>query len=605
MVLGLYLVVSASDLTRQGKTMGYENRLFDASKVHTIDIVMDDWDSFIEGCESELYSSCTVVIDGEKYGEVAIRAKGNTSLSSVKALNSTRYSLKLEFDHYENGKSYHGLDKLCLNNIIQDNTMMKDYLVYQMMADFGVDTPLCSFTYITVNGEDYGLYLAVEGIEDSFLERNYGATSGELYKPDSLSFGGGGEDKGGDFDFSNMDFGNMDFENMDFSNMDFEDFDFSNMDFGDMDMSQFGGPGGKADNQETGDNKENKGDFGGFGGFGMGSSDVKLQYIDDDPDSYSNIFNNAKTDVTKADKTRLIETLKKLSNYEDLDNIIDTEEVLRYFVVHTFVCNDDSYTGSMIHNYYLHEEDGSLAMIPWDYNLGFGSFNSSNVSGSINSSISNPISGDMSDRPMVGWIFSDEQYTLAYYELYGEFMAEWINSGRAAELIDTTADMIKPYVEKDPTKFCTTEEFEAGVSVMKQFIELRAQSVNNQLAGDDTTVDTTGLDLSLMGSMNTGGGFGGGMPEGFDMGSMPEGFGGGPGNDSNQSNVDGVSKATVDAPSDKAGQSNSTQSKIPGGMPGGMSFTGNANSEAAQWRLVGISVLVLAVGLVIAIKKKY
>ena len=29
------------------RTMGYESRLFDATKVHSIDIVMDDWDTFI------------------------------------------------------------------------------------------------------------------------------------------------------------------------------------------------------------------------------------------------------------------------------------------------------------------------------------------------------------------------------------------------------------------------------------------------------------------------------------------------------------------------------------------------------------------------------
>ena len=45
--------------------IGYENRLFDHSRVHTIDIVMNDWDGFIEGCESEEYSACNLVIDGE------------------------------------------------------------------------------------------------------------------------------------------------------------------------------------------------------------------------------------------------------------------------------------------------------------------------------------------------------------------------------------------------------------------------------------------------------------------------------------------------------------------------------------------------------------
>lgn len=96
-----------------------------------------------------------------------------------------------------------------LNNIIQDNTYMKDYLSYRMMQEFGVDAPLCSYAYITVNGEEWGLYLAVEGVEESFLERNYGDGSGELYKPDSVMSMGDGEVGGdvelpADFDFSHL-----------------------------------------------------------------------------------------------------------------------------------------------------------------------------------------------------------------------------------------------------------------------------------------------------------------------------------------------------------------------------------------------------------------
>lgn len=159
----LFLNGEALGLPSAAQALGYETRLFDTGRVHTLDIVMDDWEGFIDTCESEEYSPCSVVIDNEAYKNIAIRAKGNTSLSTVSQLGSSRYSFKLEFDHYEAGKSYHGLDKLCLNNIIQDNTYMKDYLTYQLMGGFGVNTPLCSYVWITVNGEDWGLYLAVEG----------------------------------------------------------------------------------------------------------------------------------------------------------------------------------------------------------------------------------------------------------------------------------------------------------------------------------------------------------------------------------------------------------------------------------------------------------
>lgn len=526
--------------------IGYENRLFDRSKVHTLDIVINDWDGFIEGCESEEYSPCNLVIDGEAVKNVGIRAKGNTSLSSVKNMNSSRYSFKIEFDQYENGKSYHGLDKLCLNNIIQDNTYMKDYLAYTLMYDFGVDAPLCSYVYITVNGEDWGLYLAVEAIEESFLERNYGSNYGDLYKPDSMSFGGG---RGNGRDFSMGDFkdkftdgessdtensdnngfsfggGNMpDFGNIPDFGGDMPDFDPDNMpeDFGDFDPSKmFGGDG---ENSENG----GKGGFG--GGFGMGSSDVKLQYIDDDADSYSNIFNNAKTAVNKADKNRLISSLKALSEQSDLESTVDVEEVIRYFVVHDFLVNGDSYTGQMIHNYYLYEEDGQLSMIPWDYNLAYGSFMGGNASSSVNSPIDTPVSNGMSDRPMVSWIFDNEEYTEQYHKLFSEF----ISSVDFEELVSETAELISKYVEKDPTKFCTYEDFEKGVEAISSFCTLRAESVAGQLDGtipstsdgqkadSSALIDTDSLNISDMGSMGGAGGFGGGQKGGFDRSSKTE-----------------------------------------------------------------------------------
>ena len=50
-------------------------------------------------------------------------------------------------------------------------------------------------------------------------------------------------------------------------------------------------------------------------------------------------------------------------------------------------------------------------------------------------------------------------------------------------LIDEAYDLIAPYVEKDPTKFCTYDEFETGVQTLKNFCYLRAQSVAGQLDG--------------------------------------------------------------------------------------------------------------------------
>ena len=78
-VVALLLTVVLANGERLGiqaasKTLGYETRLFSTTQVHTIDIVMDDWDAFLAGCEDEQYVSCAVVIDNEAYKNVGIRA---------------------------------------------------------------------------------------------------------------------------------------------------------------------------------------------------------------------------------------------------------------------------------------------------------------------------------------------------------------------------------------------------------------------------------------------------------------------------------------------------------------------------------------------------
>ena len=670
----LFMNGQALGLEAADRSMGYEETLFDTSRIHTIDIVIQDWDAFIETCESEIYSACSLVIDGEAVKNAAIRGKGNTSLSSVKSLGSQRYSFKIEFDQYQDGKTYHGLDKLSLNNIIQDNTYMKDYLAYRLMGEFGVTAPLCSYVYLTVNGEDWGLYLAVEGVEDSFLQRNYGRDTGDLYKPDSMSFGGGGPGNGKNFNMEDFfteaseasdgeetgagkaETGSMGSFPGGFGN--FSDFGGmappEDFDAGSFAPSQLTGEGadGEADSGESG-----RGRGGGFGGFdfggifgGMGSTDVKLQYIDDDPDSYSNIFNNAKTDVNQADKTRLIEALKKLSKQEDIENTVDVEEVIRYFVVHNFVCNGDSYTGSIIHNYYLHEQDGQLSMIPWDYNLAFGTFQGGDAADVVNDPIDEPMSAsDGADRPMWGWIASSEEYT----ELYHRYFAEFLETVDITGIIDDAYALIKDYVAKDPTAFCTYEEFETAVSTLRTFCELRRESVQGQLEGtipstgegqrtDSTAlVDAGDITLSDMGSQGGGrGGFGGGfsftggsggeasgeadgssedgsMSSGFPGGGSFGGFGGGqPGGQGGGFGFPGGSSGSGEEGETSGFPGGGSFGDFGGGQPGQGSmpdFSGGSfdpssftpsKANGSSWLLIGLCTAVLLLGILAAVKYK-
>ncbi len=640
----LFLNAESFGVEAAGNTMGYENRLFDTSKVHTIDIVMDDWENFLATCTNEEYSVCSVVIDGEAYKNVGIRAKGNTSLSSVASYGNNRYSFKIEFDQYDNTKSYYGLDKLSLNNIIQDTTYMKDYLVYQMMGQFGVAAPLCSYAYITVNGEDFGLYLAVEAVEDGFLTRNYGSDYGELYKPDSMSMGGG---RGNGKDFNREDMEEM-FEGFGDRNPFGDDMqmpDMSQFDGKMPDMSGFGGgmtfPGmGDMQMPESGETPERgtSDRKGGFGGFGFGSNDVSLVYSDDDYDSYANIFGNAKTTVTDADKDRLIASLKKMNEATDIEEVVNVEEVIRYFVVHNFAVNFDSYTGSMIHNYYLYEKDGVMEMIPWDYNLAFGTFQGgSDATSLVNYPIDTPVSGgDVSSRPMLAWIFSNEEYTELYHRYFAEFLTMFYENGSLEEMIDSVSEMIAPYIEKQPKEFYTYEEFQTGVATLKDFCALRLESIEGQLNGtipatasgqsadSSSLVDGSKITVSDMGSFGGGGGFGGGFSGGNRNNNNGGGFGnfggGIRGNKSESGNDSEKPSGGTSSDTQFRGNKQTDNTQMPdmsqfdtGSMPvfDRNSMSGNYasdNNQTTTLILLGISVLVLAGGLIFAIlygRKRY
>lgn len=504
----------------------YETTLFDTSKVHTINIEMDDWQGFLDTCINEEYEVCSVEIDGQVLSNVAIRAKGNTSLTQVANYGNDRYSFKIEFDHYDSSINYNGLDKLCLNNIIQDNTYMKDYLTYQMMGYFGVDAPLCSFVNITVNGENWGLYLAVEDVEESFLERNYGSDYGELYKPDSTGNMGGGGEKPADMQAQRGEMPEIP------ANIQPEQGEIPEMptnaqtEQGETPEMPTNAQAEQGEKPEMPQNQMNRG-----GGRSMGSDDVSLIYTDDSYDSYSNIFDNAKADITDSDKDRLIDALKQLN---EGSNIIES-------------------------------------------------------------------------RPMLAWIFADETYTELYHSYFAQFISDYFDSGYFEQMIDDTKTLIAPYVEQDTTKFCTYEEFETGIETLKQFCLLRAESVNGQLNGTipSTTdgqrekqaslIDASSISISDMGTMH-GDNMGFGKAAGFR------------GQNQQQTATNETSEVATQEQSSEAQTSQAQSENInrPQMMPNRFQaeVTNDTNNNA--YLVLGISCIVLFIGLIIAIfyKKK-
>ena len=184
--------VTTTEAISSSSNFTYVNTVFNKEQITDIDIEVneDNWNYLLENATNEEYITANITINGTKYYNIGIRAKGNSSLSTVASDDTTdRYSFKVKFDEYVDGQTLDGLSKIALNNIISDATYMKEYLSYDLLERMGVPTPAFAFTNIKINGEEWGLYFAVEVIEEEFIERNYGSLSGNLYKPEGNEIG--------------------------------------------------------------------------------------------------------------------------------------------------------------------------------------------------------------------------------------------------------------------------------------------------------------------------------------------------------------------------------------------------------------------------------
>ena len=523
-VLATVLFMNGKQLgiEQAGGAGGYEDRLFDTSYVHKIDVVMSNFDDMCSKADKAWYD-CDAVIDGEKFSNISIRIKGNAA--EVQSVGSIKYSFKIGFDHRNSMESYHGLNKLDLNNSSGDCTFMKDFLVYEAMSGAGVPAPLCSYAFLTVNGKDVGLYLAVESIDDAFLMRNFGKNYGNLYKPeceetsyektiqsvgkepragsDDLDIvGRTDENSGRDVSFDEP------MEHIDpdvLSQADLNSIMAAESSASlDNTSAAHGSESSLADEPRPADGSSGIRDAMAI----VKPDDIKLIYIDDDPASYPNIFDNASQNVTGRDRAQLIKSLKILSTETDVTAALETDEVISYFAVHNFVVSWNSYTGETAGNYYLYEKRGLLSMLPWDYSSAFGTYRSADAGRMVNYPVDTPLLKGLSGkRPMFDWIMKDQRYVTAYHSAMRELIDRYSGDNDISFRLKETETMLIPYIERDQNKFASETAFQKGVDTLISFWKLRSESVRAQLDGEipstfegqtespDTLIDASSLEL--------------------------------------------------------------------------------------------------------------
>ncbi|MFW7190528.1 CotH kinase family protein [Lysinibacillus sp. BNK-21] len=494
----IYAVLPNVGIETKNSEFSYENIVFNKNKVTTVDIEIaeEDWADMLENASAEELKQADITVNGKKVENVAIRTKGNLSLRSVVNSDSDRYSLKIDFDYYDDTQSLYGLKKFNLNNNYSDSTLMREYISYELMEQMGLPTPAHSYMYVTVNGEERGLFLGVEAVDETFLANNYGSNDGFLFKPD-----------------------------------------------------------------------------------GTGSD---LKYISDDIEDYTGI--GLKTNEGNINQSKLVEMLDAINNGGDIEKYIDVDEMLRYFAVNTALVNLDSYQGNMKHNYYLYEQNGVFSIIPWDYNMSFGGFgagggriaggngeNQADVTtnmekpvaqnngqpdqtgdggmqqqrgggvdmgmgmsgnlindSAINFSVTTPVSGTtLEERPLLKALLSNDEYRDKYEGYLEELATTYLTEEYVQSITKKLAVLLTTYVEADPTKFSTTEQFlEAveGENSLPEFAKQRSESILKQLSGELVVEASTSSQGNMGMPIPSENGEMDWMPDDFDPSQLPEDF---------------------------------------------------------------------------------
>ena len=190
--------------------------VFPQDKVQRLDITIssDDWDAIqsdlanmprtrpgetIDGAFDPIWVSCDLFYNKIQWYKVGIRVKGNSSLQTTYSSGIKKFSLKLDFDQFEDlypeikDQRFYGFKQLNLNNNFDDKSLMREKVAGDLFRVFGLPVAKSAYyeVYINYQGKSqyFGLYTLVEEVDNTVIKTQFTNGDGNLYKPEGTAAG--------------------------------------------------------------------------------------------------------------------------------------------------------------------------------------------------------------------------------------------------------------------------------------------------------------------------------------------------------------------------------------------------------------------------------
>lgn len=111
-----------------------------------------------------------------KVRNVGIRSRG------LGSRNATKLGLRVDMARYTTGQTFVGLSTIILDNLWQDDALIRERLAFTMFERLGMPAPRESFCRLFINNEYQGVYTITEEIDGDFARRVTGETGGTVFE---------------------------------------------------------------------------------------------------------------------------------------------------------------------------------------------------------------------------------------------------------------------------------------------------------------------------------------------------------------------------------------------------------------------------------------
>ena len=178
-VLGIGFSLSAL-ATHAGVTFAFDD-FYSPQTVQKIHLSMDaaDMRRMKEALPERIYVPAAMRWGDLEIRNVGVRYKGDSS-SQPHQTHKRSYLIKVS--HYEKDQRFLGMERIALDNGVQFGSLFSEPIVTEILRDLNIPASHCNHAQLFLNGEDQGVYVNVERIDESFLQRCFGSASGALYK---------------------------------------------------------------------------------------------------------------------------------------------------------------------------------------------------------------------------------------------------------------------------------------------------------------------------------------------------------------------------------------------------------------------------------------